>query len=464
VARLPIRAKVTLAFTVALAVVLVGTGAFLYLQMAAELEQATDRGLRARADEVAGLIDRTAPALPRAAAPGLEADESITHVLRGDGAVLAASSHAPVRLLHASQLRAALGGPVVVERPSDAALDESLRILAIPVLHGDETVVVAVATSSDERTEALAALLVIEVAGLGLALIAAAAVGYLVAGLALSPVEAMRRRAEAITDADDARLPAPPVDDELGRLGATLNAMLDRIRRARAAERAALETEHRFIADASHQLRTPLTIMKAELELALLDGATPAGLRRALESTAQETDRLVRLSNHLLLPVDVPLRPEPLTATALLDAVTERHRHRPDAAGRPVRTAAAPDLVVLGDRLRLEQALDNLVDNALVHGQGEINLNASPDATGVQIMVRDHGPGFPPGFAAHAFERFRRGASTGPGSGLGLAIVAAVADAHGGQAFVAEDGPGATVVLALPSSRTDQRMQRRGSR
>jgi two-component system, OmpR family, sensor kinase len=412
--------------------------------------QATDRGLRARADEVAGLIDRAAPALPRPTTAGLEADESITHVLRGDGAVLAASSYGPVRLLRDDQLSAALSGAVVVERPGDAALDESLRILAMPVPRGDETVVVAVATSSDERTEALSALLVLEVAGLGLALVASAAVGYLVAGLALSPVEAMRRRAEAITDADDARLPAPPVDDELGRLGATLNAMLDRIRRARAAERAALETERRFVADASHQLRTPLTIMKAELELALLDGGSAVGLRRALESTAAETDRLVRLSNHLLMPVDTPLRPEPLAADAVLDAVAERHRRRPDAAGRPVRTAAAPGLVVLGDRLRLEQALGNVVDNALVHGGGEIVLQACPDATGVRITVRDRGPGFPEGFAAHAFERFRRGASTGPGSGLGLAIVAAVAEAHGGRAFVAEDRPGATVVLVLP--------------
>jgi hypothetical protein len=164
VSRLPIRWKVTLAFTGALAVVLVGAGAFLYLRMAAELEQATDRGLRARADEVAGLIDRAAPALPRPTTAGLEADESITHVLRGDGAVLAASSYGPVRLLRDDQLSAALGGAVVVERPGDAALDESLRILAMPVPRGDETVVVAVATSSDERTEALSALLVLEVA------------------------------------------------------------------------------------------------------------------------------------------------------------------------------------------------------------------------------------------------------------------------------------------------------------
>jgi signal transduction histidine kinase len=99
------------------------------------------------------------------------------------------------------------------------------------------------------------------------------------------------------------------------------------------------------------------------------------------------------------MPVDTPLRPEPLAADAVLDAVV---------------------------------------------------LQACPDATGVRITVRDRGPGFPEGFAAHAFERFRRGASTGPGSGLGLAIVAAVAEAHGGRAFVAEDRPGATVVLVLP--------------
>ena len=162
------------------------------------------------------------------------------------------------------------------------------------------------------------------------------------------------------------------------------------------------------------------------------------------------------------MPVDTPLRPEPLAADAVLDAVAERHRRRPDAAGRPIRATAPPDLVVPGDQLRLEQALSNLVDNALVHGQGEINLSACPDATGVRITVRDDGCGFPPGFAVHAFQRFRRGASTSPGSGLGLAIVAAVAEAHGGRAFVAEDGPGASVVLALPRSRGGRDARRRG--
>lgn len=323
--------------------------------------------------------------------------------------------------------------------------------------------VVVVATSNDERAEALSALLALEVAGLGLALVVSGAVGYVVAGLALGPVEAMRRRAESITDdsitdgsmtgLDGALLPTPPADDELGRLGATLNSMLDRLRRARVAERAALETERRFVAQAGHQLRTPLTIMKAELELALLDRDAPAPVRRALVSTAEEIDRLVRLADHLLRSAaddGRALRREPLRVAALLDVVADRHRRRPDAAGRSIRTVVAPGLVVDGDRLGLDQAVDNLVDNALVHGAGGIELSADPGPAGVRITVRDQGPGFPPGFAPHAFERFRRGSPTGPGSGLGLAIVDAVAEAHGGRAFVVDGGPGAAVVLVLP--------------
>jgi two-component system, OmpR family, sensor kinase len=202
----------------------------------------------------------------------------------------------------------------------------------------------------------------------------------------------------------------------------------------------------------THVLRADGAVLAASSHAParLLDDS--AGLRQALESTAEETDRLVRLSNHLLPPADTPLQPEPLDAAALLEVVADRHRRRPDVADRPIRTAATPGLVLVADRVRLEQALSNLVDNAVVHGRGEIELSACTDCAGIRITVADQGPGFPPGFAPHAFQRFRRGASTGPGSGgLGLAIVAAAAQAHGGRAFVDELGPGAVVVLVMPA-------------
>jgi signal transduction histidine kinase len=284
------------------------------------------------------------------------------------------------------------------------------------------------------------------VAGLGAALLLASAAGYWVAGLALRPVEAMRRQAEEISGEPGRRLPVPPVDDELGRLGATLNAMLARLEQALAAER-------RFVADASHELRTPLTVLKSELDVALLRERTPAELRAALGSAGEEADRLVLLAEDLLVLARadegrLPLRREAVRVRDLLETAARR------AGTGPAITVDAPaDLTVLADPLRLGQALANLVDNAVRHGGAPVELNASDGAGEVRIAVCDHGPGFPAGFAARAFERFSRpdAGRTGLGAGLGLAIVRAIAEAHGGSARVVARETGARVELVLPA-------------
>ena len=143
----------------------------------------------------------------------------------------------------------------------------------MPVQARGESFIVVVTDSLDERAQTLASAFAVEVIGLAAALIASCGIGYWVSGLALRPVERLRQRAAAISgddlaDAKRAPLPVSPVDDEIGRLGRTLNDMLDRIGRAQAAQEDALAQQRRFLADASHQLRTPLAIIKAEVELA----------------------------------------------------------------------------------------------------------------------------------------------------------------------------------------------------
>jgi signal transduction histidine kinase len=284
------------------------------------------------------------------------------------------------------------------------------------------------------------------------ALLLASLVGYGMATASLRPVEAMRRRAAAISAAEpDQRLPVPKAQDELARLGDTLNQMLARLE-------AALEKERTFVDDASHELRTPLALLRTELEVALKYERTSDELRAAMGSAIEEVDRLVQLAADLLVlarsgkgRLDLELKSVALDE--LLESVRERFAARAAKAERTIVVEPSDSLKVEADQMRLEQALTNLVDNAMRHGAGEIELSASQDGDHVEVHVRDDGPGFTPEFIDRAFERFSRADSArgSGGTGLGLAIVEAIARAHDGRARVANrpDG-GADVWLEMP--------------
>jgi signal transduction histidine kinase len=262
----------------------------------------------------------------------------------------------------------------------------------------------------------------------------------------------MRARAAEISSAEpDQRLPVPPTHDEIARLGTTLNAMLERLGEA-------LEHERAFVADAGHELRTPLAILKAELELALQRGRSPEELRAALGSAAEETDRLTQLAEDLLTIAqtdrgELPVRLGRVDVAEILDGVASRFTRRAEASGRELQQRAEPGLTVAADRLRLEQALGNLLDNALRYGEGPVELAALARDGSVELHVRDRGAGFPEEFRGRAFERFSRADASQrhDGSGLGLAIVEAISRAHRGEAHVENrDGGGADAWLVLP--------------
>ncbi len=304
--------------------------------------------------------------------------------------------------------------------------------------------------NAQQRSESLQDLLELLLLSGPVALVLASLAAYWVAAAALRPVEAMRARAATISAAEPGeRLPVPATDDEVARLGTTLNEMLERLGEA-------LEHERAFVADASHELRTPLAILRTELDLALSEGRTPEELRAALASAAEETDRLTQLAEDLLTTAqtergELPLRLERIELREVLEGVRRRFSRRAEEEGREIAVHGSP-LELRADRLRIDQAVGSVVDNALRYGEGEvsISLGAAADET-VEIRVRDHGPGFPPDFLERAFERFSRAGRGDGGSGLGLAIVRTVARAHGGNArgANAEDG-GAEVRLRLP--------------
>jgi signal transduction histidine kinase len=257
----------------------------------------------------------------------------------------------------------------------------------------------------------------------------------------------MRRRAGEISaDRAGDRLPVPRSGDELERLGQTLNEMLSRLD-------AAIERERGFVAEAGHELRTPLALMRAELDYALHYAETERELRLALSTASQETDRLAQLAGDLLLIAStdqgrLALRAEAFSARGLLESVRHRFAWRAEGEGRELALETPDDVTLTADRVRLEQALSNLVDNALRHGAGTVTLAARSGDGLVSLLVRDEGAAFPAEFLPHAFERFSRGdlSHGGAGAGLGLTIVRAIATAQGGTATAS----GAEVCIELP--------------
>jgi signal transduction histidine kinase len=354
--------------------------------------------------------------------------------------------------LNPQQIRSAVKRPLLIGRTTRPGVEGPLRLYASPVSADGQRLIVVLGSSLGERDDALSELGTLLVLGGLAALVLASLVGFFVTGAALRPVEAMRRRADAISAGEPGqRLPVPPTSDEIGRLGETLNAMLGRLEAAFARERT-------FVSDASHELRTPLTILKTELELALRGGRSVKELEAALRSAADETDRVAQLAEDLLVIARsdqgrLPIRMGAVDARGLLEAVRDRYARRADERDATIEVSSPHPLTMEADGLRLEQALGNLVDNALRYGDGPIDLTARRLDGKVELAVRDHGSGMPEDFIASAFERFTRaeGARSRGGAGLGLAIVQTIADAHGGIATAANarDG-GARMTVLIP--------------
>jgi signal transduction histidine kinase len=440
--RLPIRFRLTLAFAVAITVVLAATGLFLYVRLGAGMSRTIDQGLRARAADVAALAQQADAGLQQSQALR-GPDNGFAQILRPNGTVVDATPGLPRRPLIARVRPGYANGRV--------GLDD-VRMLVRPVNAQGTRLFVVVGASLEPRARALADLERQLLIGGPVALLLASLAGYLLAAAALRPVERMSERAATISAASPGRrLPVPPANDEISRLGGRLNEMLARLE-------AALQRERTLVSNASHELRTPLALLKTEIELALDEPDSAPVLAAALRSAGEETDRLSQLADDLLLLArvdsgDLPLRRTEVPVLELLETIATRFSRRAKDSGRTLETDAPDDLVALADRRRLEQALSNLVENALRHGRGAVRLAATADNGSVCMEVTDEGPGFPPRFIDAAFDRFARGPRSDgeAGAGLGLAIVLGIAQAHGGSAAVSNRSEGgASVSLRLP--------------
>ncbi|MFE2212621.1 ATP-binding protein [Streptomyces canus] len=455
-ARLSVRLRLTLAFCLAMAVVLTALGAFLYTRMGTELTRSVDLDLRARAAiTVSSLAQRERA--PLDAGRGLiDPDESFGQILTPHGDVVETTpAVAAAPMLPPSTTRT-VTKPVFLSRHV-VGIDDPARLLALPVrLPGTvaQPAVLVVGAPLGDRAEALDRLLLLLLIGGPLALAASSYAGWLLAGAALRPVERIRREAAAISETEpERRLTVPPTGDELARLAHTLNAMLARLQEA-------LEREHRFIDTAGHELRTPLALLRAQLELATARPRDRTELEAAIRSAAAETDRLVGLAEDLLVLARtrqgrLPLRREPVSLPRLLADAAEAFRARATADGSTVTVecAGSGEATANLDPVRLRQVLYNLLDNALRHsgpsGPGRITLGAERADGVVHLCVHDQGQGFQPDMLAGPPPNPRPDGGSG---GLGLVIVGTIAAAHGGQVSLASHpSGGALVTVSLPT-------------
>ncbi len=327
---------------------------------------------------------------------------------------------------------------------------------------GDDGQVRVAAISLDDVDAAVGRLIAVEVVATTVVLAILGLVAFWVLRLGVRPLKSMTRTATAIAGGADLaqRVPDAPAGTEAGELGQALNTMLARLERAFADQQASEERLRQFVADASHELRTPVATIRGYAELhrrGALDD--PAERDQAMRRTEAEARRMGELVDDLLLLARLdqgrPLEREPVDLGVLaVDAAADA---RAMAPGRPVRASTEAGVVVDGDEHRLRQVVANLVRNALVHTPGDAAVTVTSRRRGEHgvVEVRDAGPGLDADRAARAFERFYRGdpgrARDTGGSGLGLAIVRAVAVAHGGTAtLTSAPGEGTAVSVEIP--------------
>jgi heavy metal sensor kinase len=442
--------RLTLAYASALVVALVAFAALALFVLDDAQRRALDAQLATTSRAVLALVDSTSASIALepsdrdqfAAIVGAKANSAI---VRADNTVAISSTYAipPPISLRARASMAPRYDTVEVG-------GEVLRVFTAPVeRRGERIGAVAVWRDADsiaelDRSVALAFAFAIP-------LLAALAVlaGSAIARRGLAPLDRIAGLASEIEARDlSERLDLPPRADELGRLAATFDRMLDRLQHA-------FDRERRFTSDASHELRAPLSVIRAEADLALRKERTPAEYRAALETIASEADALEALTRDLLTVAraDAGAGAAPLAAidlSAVAAYAAARLSVLADERGVRVHVDAAPDAIVRAERDGLERAVITVLHNAIKYSAdgGTVTVGVTRDSDGVELCVADNGAGFSAEGLQHAFDRFWRDdeARTLPGSGLGLAIAKATVERFGGTIAIANGNGGGAVV------------------
>jgi two-component system, OmpR family, sensor kinase len=462
--RMPIRLRLALTFAGVMVVLFGGLFLVLYIRYETGLDSGISASLQSRAADLALLASESDARL--AAHPLLPASaDGYAQILSPDGEVLASTPGLASRpLLSPTQLTRTIVSAVSFQQGGRAEL-RAYRVGPSPGAPGAQGAsapassenVLVVGVSLANRDQELDELETVMFVGGPIALLIACAAGYAVAARALAPVENMRRQAARMVRFEsNERLPVSAAHDEIRALGTTLNEMLARVDEV-------VDRGRAFVAGASHELRSPLTILQLELDDALAGERAPEELKAAIESAREEVRRLTALTEDLLVLAQtdqarLPINRERLEAHGAMRVIAERYAQLDGLVGRTVTVEPGQAVWIEADIARLDQALSNLVLNALRFSDGPVVMRVRSRPDEVELHVLDRGPGFTPEFLPHAFERFSRADPARPrrGTGLGLSIVQGIAEAHGGR-VVARNRPGggADVWVTLPVATAD---------
>ncbi|MEK6289124.1 MAG: heavy metal sensor histidine kinase [Acidobacteriota bacterium] len=457
---LSIRAKLTLWYLGLAALVLAAFAVAIYLYFSRGLINTIDASLRNHAERFAYALGHPS-ANEEASQPGvLILAPQFLSVVNRDGKVtdqIPDSEGHEVPVIKPALERAATEWKPQFDEVS-LSETEHVRIITWPARDedGEEFFVVEGQSLRDVQRAQKQLILLLAIAN-PLALLLASLGGLWLASRALSPVDRLTRAAERIGRGNlSERVEEHRSQDEIGRLAATFNQMISRLEQT-------FERERRFTADASHELKTPLAVLRGDMEVALRRQRTPEEYQRVLESSLEEIARLTKLTEDLLT----------LARSDADQSVLEREHVELDQLAAEAREYIAPlaqsagvslsyeapasAIVVEGDQKRLQQLLVNLLDNAIKYTPpgGSARLTLSREGSSAVIEVSDNGRGIPASALPHIFERFYR--QTDPrdsrvtGFGLGLAISKWIADAHAGSIAVnSNEGQGSTFTVRLP--------------
>ncbi|TLY55258.1 MAG: HAMP domain-containing protein [Gemmatimonadetes bacterium] len=476
-----IRGRLTAWYSVALALTLAAFAAVLYLDRRSASYQDLDRSIQSEASLTAGMLAesyRARGVLVRPDSAGhavlipdlsalLEAVPEFLVITARDGSLLFASSDArALTFQKVEQLRELASAPISGRASGTVQLgaDGPTIRYAVHYVSDAGPQFGAILAGANVRSAEVgpAQLLSTFALILPLGLMAALLMGTWIANRALTAVDQIITEVREITDGRSLhrRLAVPVVKDELGRLVQTLNQMLTRLERNFAALR-------RFTADASHELKTPLTVLRAGVERAITTPGLAQETLVTLEETLQEIKRMAELVDALLMLARAdegiaPLHREPVDLRSIVTEVQETGELLAEEAGVTMEVATPAEPVIVSvDASRIRQLILNLVTNAVKYTPvgGSVRMQLGPANGRVALSVADTGIGIAPGDLPHIFDRFWRADSartrTGerPGAGLGLAICKWIAEAHGGQIdVVSRPGRGTTFTVVLPSA------------
>jgi signal transduction histidine kinase len=441
-----VRVRITLAALVVVGIALTAGGFWLVRAQRNSLTDNIETAAALRARDIASSAsDGAIPsviAVPRG-------DENLVQIVDVDGKVIASSAN----IAGEPRISGLLPGEDGYTARTVTTIEDGegpFRVVASRMVNGGTRYTVYVAGSLEPVDDSIESLRRLLFVALPILLTLLGVTCWIVTGRALRPVESMRREVEAIGAADlHRRVPEPATADEIGRLAQTMNAMLGRLESSQ-------ERQRRFVADASHELRSPLTGIRAQLEVDL-EHPADAHWEATERGVLADTIRLQRLVEDLLAVAAADASTEDATHRAAVDVdeivLAEARRQRSIAAVQ-IDTSRVSGAQLSANADQLVRVVRNLLDNATRHARSTVTVSLVETASDVVLRVTDDGPGVPPDARDRIFERFARlddaRASDNGGTGLGLAIVHDVVDAHHGTVTVADNTPGATFTVTLP--------------